>query len=337
MRNQSLLHRQLGMLDSMERKTSEPGALADLFRLDHLTTRMRRHAEGLIILSGSTPGRGLARSGARRRRAARRGRRGRGLRPGRRGQRIARPGRGQRGQRHHPPARRARGERHGLLPAQHPDRGQGRPGGHRPRRGDRRPRPRPVRRRTRRHQPAPRQPARVRPGQQRAARAVRRQPAGGPARHQGLAPPVRLRRHHGRSSCCRSAWSCGRKRPAPAVRDTAGRLRPSAPDRSGAGWPAGPRDGAAAADAGATRVPAERRTGVAAPGTTGWRPGRPGRLAPTGTGTAAVAPRRRPRRPRGTAPTASWPHGVPAGTSRQRAAPPDAADGRAGSMPRLTA
>ena len=58
MRNQSLLHRQLSMLDSMERQTSEPGALADLFRLDHLTTRMRRHAEGLIILSGSTPARG---------------------------------------------------------------------------------------------------------------------------------------------------------------------------------------------------------------------------------------------------------------------------------------
>ncbi|WP_187366174.1 sensor histidine kinase [Trebonia kvetii] len=58
LRNQSLLHRQLGMLDSMERRTSDPNALADLFRLDHLTTRMRRHAEGLIILSGSTPGRG---------------------------------------------------------------------------------------------------------------------------------------------------------------------------------------------------------------------------------------------------------------------------------------
>src|SRR5258708_3662640 len=58
LRNQSLLHRQLGMLDSMERATQEPEALADLFRLDHLTTRMRRHAEGLIILSGVTPGRG---------------------------------------------------------------------------------------------------------------------------------------------------------------------------------------------------------------------------------------------------------------------------------------
>ena len=58
LRNQSLLHRQLGMLDAMERATNEPAALGDLFRLDHLTTRMRRHAESLIILSGATPGRG---------------------------------------------------------------------------------------------------------------------------------------------------------------------------------------------------------------------------------------------------------------------------------------
>jgi signal transduction histidine kinase len=58
LRSQSLLHRQLGMLDTMERATDDPAALADLFRLDHLTTRMRRHAEGLIILSGATPGRG---------------------------------------------------------------------------------------------------------------------------------------------------------------------------------------------------------------------------------------------------------------------------------------
>jgi hypothetical protein len=42
----------------MERKTSDPVALAEFFRLDHLTTRMRRHAEGLIILAGSTPDRG---------------------------------------------------------------------------------------------------------------------------------------------------------------------------------------------------------------------------------------------------------------------------------------
>jgi signal transduction histidine kinase len=56
-RNQSLLQRQLRMLDEMERGTEDPDALAQLFRLDHLTTRMRRQSEGLIILSGATPGR----------------------------------------------------------------------------------------------------------------------------------------------------------------------------------------------------------------------------------------------------------------------------------------
>jgi len=57
-RNQSLLQRQLKMLDEMEHGTQDPEALAQLFRLDHLTTRMRRQAEGLIILSGAAPGRG---------------------------------------------------------------------------------------------------------------------------------------------------------------------------------------------------------------------------------------------------------------------------------------
>lgn len=57
-RNQSLLHRQLSMLDTMERQASDPDALEGLFALDHLTTRMRRHAEGLVILSGSAPARG---------------------------------------------------------------------------------------------------------------------------------------------------------------------------------------------------------------------------------------------------------------------------------------
>ncbi len=57
-RSQSLLHRQLTMLDAMERQASDPDALEDLFALDHLTTRMRRHAEGLVILSGASPARG---------------------------------------------------------------------------------------------------------------------------------------------------------------------------------------------------------------------------------------------------------------------------------------
>ncbi|RPK67229.1 sensory histidine kinase CreC [Streptomyces sp. ADI96-02] len=56
-RNQVLLHRQLTLLDAMERRTESSDELADLFRLDHLTTRMRRHAEGLVILSGAAPSR----------------------------------------------------------------------------------------------------------------------------------------------------------------------------------------------------------------------------------------------------------------------------------------
>ncbi|MGW3496821.1 nitrate- and nitrite sensing domain-containing protein [Streptomyces sp. NPDC001020] len=56
-RSQVLVHRQLNLLDSMERRSDDPNELSDLFRLDHLTTRMRRHAESLIILSGSAPGR----------------------------------------------------------------------------------------------------------------------------------------------------------------------------------------------------------------------------------------------------------------------------------------
>ncbi|OLT38070.1 hypothetical protein BJF79_27905 [Actinomadura sp. CNU-125] len=52
-RSQSLLQRQLRLLDEMERGASSPEELENLFRLDHLTTRMRRHAEGLVILSGS--------------------------------------------------------------------------------------------------------------------------------------------------------------------------------------------------------------------------------------------------------------------------------------------
>ncbi|GAA0442844.1 hypothetical protein Acor_82200 [Acrocarpospora corrugata] len=57
-RSQSLLHRQLDLLDTLERQVSDPAVLEQLFGIDHLTTRMRRHAEGLIILSGAAPGRG---------------------------------------------------------------------------------------------------------------------------------------------------------------------------------------------------------------------------------------------------------------------------------------
>ncbi|MGJ6968556.1 sensor histidine kinase [Streptosporangium sp. G11] len=56
-RSQSLLQRQLKLLDGMQKQAEDPAALENLFRLDHLTTRMRRHAEGLVILSGGAAGR----------------------------------------------------------------------------------------------------------------------------------------------------------------------------------------------------------------------------------------------------------------------------------------
>ncbi|MFD8820251.1 ATP-binding protein [Streptomyces sp. NPDC059627] len=56
-RNQALVHRQLKLVDTLERRTDDPAVLGELFRVDHLTTRMRRHAESLIILSGAAPGR----------------------------------------------------------------------------------------------------------------------------------------------------------------------------------------------------------------------------------------------------------------------------------------
>lgn len=56
-RTQALVHRQLTLLDAMERREADADELEDLFRVDHLATRMRRNAENLIVLSGSTPGR----------------------------------------------------------------------------------------------------------------------------------------------------------------------------------------------------------------------------------------------------------------------------------------
>jgi signal transduction histidine kinase len=57
-RSQTLLHRQLSLLDKMERREADPRELEDLYRVDHLATRMRRHAEDLVILAGAAPGRG---------------------------------------------------------------------------------------------------------------------------------------------------------------------------------------------------------------------------------------------------------------------------------------
>ena len=52
-RNQSLMTRMLGYVTELERDESNPSALDRLFRLDHLTTRIRRNAESLLVLAGA--------------------------------------------------------------------------------------------------------------------------------------------------------------------------------------------------------------------------------------------------------------------------------------------
>jgi hypothetical protein len=53
-RNQNLVRRQLGFITSLERDEIDPGALANLFELDHLATRMRRNAASLLVLVGAS-------------------------------------------------------------------------------------------------------------------------------------------------------------------------------------------------------------------------------------------------------------------------------------------
>jgi signal transduction histidine kinase len=56
-RNQSMLYRQLEIINQLEDKERDPDALAELFQLDHLATRVRRNAESLLVLSGEQPAR----------------------------------------------------------------------------------------------------------------------------------------------------------------------------------------------------------------------------------------------------------------------------------------
>ncbi|MDR7383499.1 ATP-binding protein [Promicromonospora iranensis] len=56
-RDQVLLNRQLAFLDDLERSEEDPSTLSNLFRLDHLATRMRRNAESLLVLAGIDSGR----------------------------------------------------------------------------------------------------------------------------------------------------------------------------------------------------------------------------------------------------------------------------------------
>jgi signal transduction histidine kinase len=60
-RNQNLITRQLAHIDHVEAKTDDPDALADLFLLDHLATRMRRNAENMLVIAGADSPRPWAR------------------------------------------------------------------------------------------------------------------------------------------------------------------------------------------------------------------------------------------------------------------------------------
>jgi PAS domain S-box-containing protein len=51
-RSQGLVDRQLELIDELERNEVDPDRLDELFRMDHLATRMRRNVENLIVLSG---------------------------------------------------------------------------------------------------------------------------------------------------------------------------------------------------------------------------------------------------------------------------------------------
>jgi PAS domain S-box-containing protein len=51
-RSQGLVDRQLELIDELERNEVDPDRLHELFRMDHLATRMRRNVENLIVLSG---------------------------------------------------------------------------------------------------------------------------------------------------------------------------------------------------------------------------------------------------------------------------------------------
>ena len=52
-RSQGLVERQLRLMEQLEQKTEDPEQLENLFKIDHLATRMRRNNENLMVLSGT--------------------------------------------------------------------------------------------------------------------------------------------------------------------------------------------------------------------------------------------------------------------------------------------
>ncbi|MDG4804393.1 nitrate- and nitrite sensing domain-containing protein [Micromonospora sp. WMMD980] len=53
-RTQNLVGRQIALIDRLERQEADPGRLEHLYRLDHISSRLRRNAGSLVVLSGAT-------------------------------------------------------------------------------------------------------------------------------------------------------------------------------------------------------------------------------------------------------------------------------------------
>jgi signal transduction histidine kinase len=51
-RSQSLIERQIRLIDDLEQGEQDPERLSNLFQMDHLATRMRRNSENLLVLAG---------------------------------------------------------------------------------------------------------------------------------------------------------------------------------------------------------------------------------------------------------------------------------------------
>ena len=148
-RLQSLVHREISILDELENEVEDPDLLKGLFHVDHLATRIRRHAENLAVLGGAVSRRQwtnpvtmteVLRSAIAEVEQYSAGQAGAADR-----RHPARPRR----RRRHPPARRTRRERHGVLRPAHPGPAARPPRHRRARRRGRGPRPRHARRASR--------------------------------------------------------------------------------------------------------------------------------------------------------------------------------------------
>ncbi|HLT12422.1 MAG TPA: nitrate- and nitrite sensing domain-containing protein, partial [Micromonosporaceae bacterium] len=60
-RGQTLVQRQIHLIDEFSRNETDPDVLERLFALDHLAARMRRNEENLLVLAGGEPGRWITR------------------------------------------------------------------------------------------------------------------------------------------------------------------------------------------------------------------------------------------------------------------------------------